>query len=66
MKYYNNFFRMDLGDDGCSFFRIPMVTVYDAQQRASSGTLWISETVYVRVSLVSQFPRTVLILVQRN
>lgn len=66
MKYYYNFFRMDLGEGGCSCFPIPMVTMYGAQERASSDTLWISETASVRVSLVSQFPRTVLILVQRN
>lgn len=59
-------FRTYFGDGGCSCFPIPMVTVYSAQQRASTGTQWISETVSVRVSLISQFPRTVLILVQRN
>lgn len=35
-------FRMDLGDGGCSCFPIPLVTVYSAQQRASSGTMRIS------------------------
>lgn len=45
---------------------IPLVTVYGAQHRTSSGAMWISETVSVRVSLVSKLPRMVLILVQRN
>lgn len=40
--------------------------MYGAQKRASSGTLWISGTVSVRVSHARHFPRTVLILVQRN